>query len=97
LQSKILKWLRSNGHYAEKIILASRRGTADIISCVNGYYVAIEVKSPGKQLTDLQQYRQRCVQEAGGIYIVAHTLEDVQQTIKELNGRRTREDSIRLS
>ena len=86
LQNKILKWLRSNGYYAEKIILASRRGTADIISCVRGYYVAIEVKAPGKQLTELQDYRRRCIQEAGGIYIVAHSLDDVERAIRVLYG-----------
>jgi Holliday junction resolvase-like predicted endonuclease len=87
LQSKILKWLRSQGYYAEKTIVATQRGSADIKTCVIGYFVAIEVKAPGKKLTDLQEYRKRQIEQAGGIYITAHTLEDVKQIIGGIHDR----------
>jgi Holliday junction resolvase len=84
LQSKILKWLRSKGYHPEKIIVAAQTGAPDIIACVNGYYVAIEVKSPGKQLTQLQEYKKKLIEESGGVYITAWSLANVEEVIKSL-------------
>jgi hypothetical protein len=49
---------------------------------VNGRYIAIEVKdAKGKQNENQKDFQQR-LESAGGLYIVARRLEDVEQIAK---------------
>jgi hypothetical protein len=61
-------------------------GIADIISCVNGRFVGIEVKRPGakNEQSEQQKIHQRNVMKSGGIYILADCLEDVTQIIEPI-------------
>ena len=61
-------------------------GIADIISCVNGRFVGIEVKRPGakNEQSEQQKIHQRNVIKSGGIYILADCLEDVTQIIEPI-------------
>lgn len=81
LQKRILDFLRSCGVYAVKIISTNRSGVPDILACVNGKFVAIEVKSKTK-LSELQEYNIRKIREAGGIAIVAKSLDDIENVIR---------------
>ena len=57
------------------------KGMSDIICCLHGKFVAIEAKGPrGKERPAQKLYRQR-VKDAGGIAIVAYSLEDVEDVI----------------
>lgn len=59
-------------------------GTADILACINGRFVAIEVKKPsGGVVSDLQKLKLRQVENAGGVGIIARSVEDVQTKLKE--------------
>lgn len=40
----------------EKIQQVGKRGTPDILGCVNGFFVALELKIPGGRLDKLQKY-----------------------------------------
>jgi hypothetical protein len=58
-------------------------GIPDILGCLNGYFVAIELKRPGsKGPTDLQAHNMRLIQDNGGIAIWVTSLEEVKQGIK---------------
>lgn len=83
MQTKILKWLRSQGYYAVKIISTTKNGSPDIIACINGKFVGIEVKIDYNELTELQKYNQRQIIAAGGKFILAYNLDNVKQQIKE--------------
>lgn len=49
----------------------SIRGTPDILMCVNGLFVAIEVKASAKSnITKLQTYNLNKIQEAEGVALV---------------------------
>ena len=52
-------------------------GTSDIIACVGGRYVTIEVKMPGNKPTPDHQAFLNSVRNSGGIAIVAYNLDDV--------------------
>jgi len=39
----------------------------DYLLCVNGRFVAIEAKAPGKDYTALQREHKRHIEEAGGV------------------------------
>lgn len=82
IQGKIMRWLRSQGYYAVKIISATKDGVPDIITCVDGRFIGIEVKADGNEPTELQQYNRQLIELAGGKFITAYSLEDVQLQIK---------------
>jgi hypothetical protein len=56
----------------------SEVGTPDLIYCVGGRYVAIEVKQPGERPKKIQSYRLQQIREAGGIAFWATSAEEVE-------------------
>lgn len=93
IQSAILDWLRwhhvfcwkqntvgirkPNGSY----IPASTTGIPDILCIIKGQFVGIEVKSEKGIQTDNQKHFQNEVERAGGIYILAKSIDDVQNVL----------------
>ena len=77
IQTDILNWAEAMGYYAVNIISASKSGTRDIHLCARGQFYSIEVKGKGDTESKLQQAKARRVRNAGGIYILARSLEDV--------------------
>ncbi|EJO5347172.1 VRR-NUC domain-containing protein [Clostridium botulinum] len=45
----------------------SKSGIPDIIACVGGTFVAIEVKAPNGRASELQKRNIRLIQESGGV------------------------------
>ena len=85
VQSKIIKWLESEGHYVARIIKASKSGTPDLIVCAHGRVVALEVKRPsGGVVRPLQKHHIEKIQKAGGIAGVVRSLEDAKLLIDNL-------------
>jgi len=66
IQAKILRYLEDEGIYAIKVQSANRRGAPDIILCLNGNYIGVEVKQPGKSGTPLQKYQHDKIRASGG-------------------------------
>ena len=83
LQRQIIKYLKTRG-WAVVTIQSSKRGTPDIIACIDGQFVAIEVKSPGKlnTLKAIQKFQLDNITKAGGIAFAADSLETVKKYIK---------------
>lgn len=50
--------------------------TVDFLGCWRGRFFAIETKSPGRQATPSQARTLEAVREAGGIAVLAFTLQD---------------------
>lgn len=50
----------------------TKSGIPDILACVNGYFVAIEVKAQNGKPSDLQLYNVEKIREAGGIAIILY-------------------------
>ena len=72
--------------YHVKIDLRALRGVPDLFLCVNGHFVAIELKV-GKNKTDrLQDYNLAQISQAGGVALVSYpeTWGDDFLLIKEL-------------
>lgn len=67
LQSKIIKHLTERGHYTVKIVAANRKGVPDVLACINGKFIGIEVKAPKKYATELQKLNLRQICDADGI------------------------------
>lgn len=85
LQGKIMQYLRSIGAYVVKVNLATRNGVPDILCCVEGRFVGIEVKVGG-QPTELQRINLEKIRRAGGISLVAYSVQDVERIIEQVRG-----------
>ena len=59
-------------------------GVADILCCWNGLFVAIEVKVPGEEPSNLQEYHIQQVQNARGYSFCAHSLKEVRTALREI-------------
>ena len=85
LTKNILGWLNKlAGCYARKIpggFFSS--GWPDTVGCYGGRFFAIEVKRPGCEPTELQSKEIDRWRSAGGLVIVAHSLEEVQAFMHE--------------
>lgn len=90
LTNTIIKYLNLKGYFAFRVnnmgvwdskknsyrANATMKGISDIIAIVNGEFWGIEVKNKDKQSIN-QMYFQERVENAGGKYIIARSLDDV--------------------
>lgn len=67
-QKTVLTFLKKLPNvYAFKVIRANRSGVSDIVMCINGVFVSLELKKAGEKPTALQFNHLKEVNEAGGI------------------------------
>ena len=84
IQAKIVKYLQQNGAYVARVISAGKAGTADLLVCYRGHFVAVEVKTPKGRVAPLQEYHQGLVRKAGGVSIIARSVDDVNFLLESL-------------
>ena len=70
LQSEVLKFLKGLDVYAIKVISGNKAGVPDILSCIDGNFVGIEVKSDKGIQSKLQKYNQQKIEMEGGRYFL---------------------------
>ncbi len=85
IQSKIIKFLKSQGAYVIKSIIANRSGVPDIIACYKGYFCGFEVKNEIAKPTPLQSYNIDSIIQAGGKALVVRSVEDVSNVLDAIN------------
>lgn len=57
------------------------KGSADILACIDGRFVAVEAKC-GRDKQQPEQIRfQTAIEKAGGIYILARSVDDVRAVL----------------
>ena len=73
-ENKIKKYLDSKGCWYVKYFANAftRKGIPDILACVNGRFLAIEVKADRGKPSELQLYERDKIIEAGGIAMILH-------------------------
>jgi Holliday junction resolvase len=95
IQTKILNKLDKLGHYSIKVIVASKSGVLDIVSCSpTGRFWSIEVKKPGEEPSKLQSWNIKQVLKCNGIAFWCDSYEDFLKkfnnfTIIETNHNKT--------
>jgi Holliday junction resolvase len=84
-ENKIKSYLKSIGAYFIKTHgdRFSKVGTPDIIACVNGRFVAIEVKAENGKPSELQLYHLEQITNAGGISYLLYP-KDFEQFKKDM-------------
>lgn len=85
IQANILRYLkRIPKAYCVRPIVCHESGHPDIIAVINGQFVGIEVKRPGKKPTVLQRKRIDQIIAAGGHAFVAFSVDDVKIELDKL-------------
>lgn len=82
LQTKIIKYLESEGWIVVKTIQLSKNGFPDIFAFRGGITIFIEVKSETGKATELQKYRIEQLTKAGFIAFVCNSFENMLHNIK---------------
>lgn len=82
LCSQIVAMLKKHG-YAVNVIVSGDKSTPDILACVNGMFVAIEVKSldTGDTLKVKQSNTLQSIYDSGGVAMVASSLDDARKAV----------------
>lgn len=74
-ENKIKKYLKDHGAYFLKYWAGAqftKSGVPDILACVNGYFVGIEVKAQNGKPSELQLYNIQQIRKAGGFAYVVY-------------------------
>ena len=73
-ENKVKAYLRDHDAYFVKFFAnrMTKTGVPDILACINGYFVAIEVKAEHGRPSELQKHNVREVFKANGIAMILY-------------------------
>jgi Holliday junction resolvase len=85
VQKKIINYLESLGAWTVKTISTNKRGTPDVLACLNGQFIAVEVKAKGKlrTATPIQHFQLNAIQKSGGVAILSDDLEQFKEILSQ--------------
>lgn len=86
VENKIKKWLKDKNYWFFKVhgSIFQPSGIPDVLACINGKFIAIEVKrSKGGIVSPLQKAQIEKIKENGGIAGVASSMEEFLEILKE--------------
>lgn len=92
LRRRVTRWLRGQPDVWFVPVtggMRQRKGTPDLLLCVAGRFLAVELKAPGKDPTRLQRVTLADIAAAGGCAIVARSLADVQEIVDRIRDEET--------
>ncbi len=81
IESAVRQWLMRRGAEAKR--RGVKRGVGDFILCHQGRLIVIEMKAPSGRLSVDQVATQAAVLAAGGVYVVAHDVAEVDRHLRE--------------
>lgn len=88
-ENKIKGFLKEQGAYFVKFFANNytKKGVPDILTCINGYFVGIEVKAQNGHPSELQLYNIEQIRKADGFAFVLYPsgYEQFKEFIKNLN------------
>ena len=85
IQAAVIRHLNKLGHYNVKVITASKNGVADVLACIGGRFVALEIKQPGRKLTPLQEANFKQIKRSGGAAFRIESTADLIATLRILD------------
>ena len=90
IQTAILDYIRANKYVpmlpknsiiAYKVEIANERGVPDLLCCVNGKFIALEIKGENDGLKPIQIAQIHRIMDAGGIAKVVTSLEEFKELL----------------
>ena len=78
------------GCYIRKIHVSefSAEGTPDLLCCIQGHFIALEVKTPGEEPTLLQAFNLNSIRQAGGLAAVVSSPQQAVALVQKFINRR---------
>lgn len=83
IQNKIIKYLNAKGAYTVKTISTNRSGTPDVICCLEGKFIALEIKTAKGRTSALQDVHIEQIKNSGGVAAIVRSVEDVKQIVQQ--------------
>lgn len=79
IKAAVKRYIERNGWYwcAVQGGAYSKPGDPDLIACVGGRFVGIEAKTSDGRQSPVQKARQRQIEDAGGVYLIVRSLDDL--------------------
>lgn len=73
-ENKVKKFLEEQGAWFVKFFANShtKKGVPDILACVNGHFVGVEVKAQNGKASPLQLYNVDKIRESGGFAMILY-------------------------
>lgn len=73
-ENKVKKYIEDAGGYQVKFFAnrMTKVGIPDILACINGYFVGVEVKAQTGRPSELQIYNIQKIRDAGGFAFVLY-------------------------
>lgn len=90
LQDKVISYLKGRGIYFLNLYGDgwSGKGKPDIIACINGRFVAFELKVGANDLQDDQKIHKLRIERSGGLHYSPYTLSEFIEILEGLeNGQ----------
>ena len=86
LQDNAIKYLKSKGIYHLNLFGDgwSGKGKPDLIACINGKFVAFELKVGSNDMQDDQKIHKLRIERSGGLHFSPYTLEEFINIVEEL-------------
>lgn len=86
LQDKCIGYLKKNGiYYINKYGDGrSAKGAPDLLVCVNGKFVAFELKVGENDLQDDQKLHRNRIRKSGGLHYIPYTFEEFKSIMEDL-------------
>lgn len=73
-ENKVKKYIKDQNCWFVKFFAnkMTKEGIPDILCCINGYFVALEIKAQNGKPSDLQIYHCNKINEAGGFAFILY-------------------------
>lgn len=86
LQDNAIKYLKSKGIYHLNLYGDgfSGKGKPDLLACINGRFVAFELKVGSNAMQDDQKIHKRRIERSGGLHYSPYTLNEFINIVEEL-------------
>lgn len=86
LQKQIVKYLASvSSCWAIKVIVANERGCPDILCCINGKFLGMEVKAETGHPSAIQLAQHQRIWKAGGKAYVVQSVDEARHIVASLS------------
>lgn len=85
IQKKIIQYLNGIGAYTIKTISTNRNGCPDVICCLNGKFIALEVKADKGIISKLQEHNIKLIRNSSGIAEVVRSVDDVKKVVENFS------------
>ena len=86
LQDKAIRYLKGRGIYYLNLYGDGRsgKGKPDIIACINGRFVAFELKVGLNDMQDDQKIHKLRIERSGGLHYSPYSLEEFIKIVEDL-------------